>query len=240
MSIWDKIVEVARRAAASGSLMDLFRAPVPPERSVAFTIAVVALGAKMAKADGRVTRDEVEAFKEVFFIPPQQERNAAHVFNLAREDVAGFEGYARQIARMFHGEDQRATLEDILDGLFHIAGADGIYDPKELEFLWAVAQIFGIPERCFERLRARHDPAAGGDPYKLLGLDHDAGMDEVKAAWRALVRETHPDRMLARGVPEEAVRLATERLRVLNHAYERIQAERRVEPPPETSTSEQG
>lgn len=228
MSVWSQIVEALQRFVNSGSLADLFGAPTPPEKTVAFTIAVVALGAKIAKADGRVTRDEVDAFKEVFFVPPAEEANAARVFNMAREDVAGFDGYAKRIKAMFSDEDDRKTLEDILDGLFHVAGADGVYDPAELSFLLQVADIFEIDQKCFDRLRARHDPEMGGDPYTLLGVAHGAPLDEVKAAWRQLVRETHPDRMLARGVPEEAVRLATEKLRAVNRAYERIVAERKV------------
>lgn len=230
MSIWSRLVEAVQKLTRAESLADLFGKPTPPEKSVAFAIAVVALGAKMAKADGLVTRDEVDAFKEVFFIPPGEEKNAARVFDLAREDAAGFEGYAKRIRAMFKGDEDRATLEDILDGLFHIAGADGRYDPRELDFLVRVSEIFEISQTCFDRLRARHDPALHGDPYMLLGLTRSASMDEVKTAWRALVRETHPDRMMARGVPEEAVKLATERLRALNNAYERIKAERAVTP----------
>lgn len=230
MSIWDKIYDAVKRVAKGGSLFDLFGEPTPPERTVAFTIAMVALGAKMAKADGLVTRDEVNAFKEVFFVPPDQDEAAARVFDLARTDVAGFDAYARKLRRMFDAPEHRATLEDILDGLFHIAGADGVYDPKEIAFLTDVAEIFEIPERCFERLRTRHDPQMGGDPYKLLGVDPTDDLETVKKAWLSLVRETHPDRMMARGVPEEAVRLATERLRVINGAYERVQAERRPAP----------
>lgn len=226
MSVWSQIVEAVQRMV-SGSLSELFGEPTPPEKTVAFTIAVVALGAKIAKADGQVTRDEVDAFRAVFFVAPDQVANAARVFNLAREDTAGFDGYARRIAAMFKGEDGRATLEDILDGLFHVAGADGVYDPAEIDMLTHIAEIFGVDGRCFNRLRAHHDPAMGGDPYALLGVPRDAPMSEVKAAWRAIVRETHPDRMMARGVPEEAVRLATERLRAVNAAYERIQEERR-------------
>ncbi|MCI4666253.1 MAG: molecular chaperone DjiA [Neomegalonema sp.] len=226
MSIWSRLIEsIQKIAAKAGSLADLLGAPTPPEKSVAFAIAVVALGAKIAKADGQVTRDEVDAFKEVFFIPPGEEKNAARVFNLAREDSAGFEGYATRIRAMFRDDDDRATLEDILDGLFHIAGADGVYDPRELEFLARVAEIFEIEQRCFDRLLARHDPSIS-DPYQLLGVLADAPLEEVKAAWRALVRETHPDRMMARGVPEEAVKLATERLQALNAAYERIKTDR--------------
>ena len=230
MSIWSRIVETVQKITGFQSLADLFGQPTPPEKSVAFAIAVVALGAKMAKADGLVTRDEVDAFKEVFFIPPGEEKNAARVFNLAREDAAGFDGYARRIRGMFKDADDRATLEDILDGLFHIAGADGVYDPRELEFLSRVAEIFEIDQTCFDRLRARHDPALNGDPYVLLGVPRSASLDSVKAAWRALVRETHPDRMMARGVPEEAIKLATERLGALNNAYERIKAERAAAP----------
>ncbi|MEL6279853.1 MAG: DnaJ family molecular chaperone [Pseudomonadota bacterium] len=227
MSIWTKITEAINRFAKSGSLADLFTAATPPEKTVAFTVAVIALGAKMAKADGRVTRDEVDAFKEVFFIAPDEERNAARVFDLARADVAGFETYAYKIRGMFDSSEDKATLEDILDGLFRIAGADGVYDPNELQFLASVSNIFSIPESCFDRLRARHDPSVGGDPYKLLGVTRDTPMSEIKQAWRSYVRETHPDRMMARGVPEEAVRMATERLALLNTAYERIRAEHR-------------
>ena len=225
MSIWRQIIDAVQRVAKSASLADLFASPTPPEKTVAFAIAMVALGAKIAKADGRVTRDEVAAFKEVFFIPPGEEKNAARVFNMAREDVAGFEGYARRIRSMFDAEEHRASLEDILDGLFHIAGADGVYDPAELAFLAEVAAIFEIQQTCFDRLRARHDPSLGGDPYALLGVTRGAAIEDIKKSWRRLVRETHPDRMMARGVPEEAVRLATERLRAINTAYERIQAE---------------
>ncbi|MEL6281702.1 MAG: DnaJ family molecular chaperone [Pseudomonadota bacterium] len=227
MSIWTKITEAINRFAKSGSLADLFTAATPPEKTVAFTVAVIALGAKLAKADGRVTRDEVDAFKEVFFIAPDEERNAARVFDLARADVAGFETYAYKIRGMFDSSEDKATLEDILDGLFRIAGADGVYDPNELQFLASVSNIFSIPESCFDRLRARHDPSVGGDPYKLLGVTRDTPMSEIKQAWRSYVRETHPDRMMARGVPEEAVRMATERLALLNTAYERIRAEHR-------------
>ena len=75
MSVWEKIVEAVKRVASGGSLLDLFGQPTPPERTVGFTIAMVALGAKLSKADGLVTRDEVNAFKEVFFIPPDRERD---------------------------------------------------------------------------------------------------------------------------------------------------------------------
>jgi len=225
MSIWSRIAEAISALRAGESLSEVFeRLRGEPDRSVGFTIAVIALGAKMAKADGRVTKDEVVAFREVFVIPTSEEANAARVFNLARQDVAGFDTYARRIKAMY-GADTR-PLCDLLEGLFHIAVADGVYHPKEDDFLHEVARIFGFDERRFRGVRAQFVTEAERDPYDVLGVDPDASMDEVRRAWRQLVRETHPDQMLARGVPEEAVKLAERRMVAINRAWEDIQSAR--------------
>lgn len=221
MSIWTRIGEALSVLGAGEGLASVFdRLRTPPERSVAFTIAVIALGAKMAKADGQVTRDEVAAFREVFTIPPAEEANAARVFNMARTDVAGFDAYAARIARMFGPEDP--ALVDLLEGLFYIAMADGHYHPHEAAFLNHVAGIFGIGDRCYRAIQARFVPDADPDPWDVLGLPHDAGFDAARKAWRQAVRECHPDRMIARGVPEEAVKLAEKRLITVNRAWEAI------------------
>ena len=221
MSIWSRIADALGALGQGESLASVFdRLRTPPERTVAFAIAVIALGAKMAKADGMVTRDEVTAFREVFTIPAAEEANAARVFNLARQDVAGFEVYARRVAAMF--ERGSATLVDLLEGLFHIALADGTYHPKENDFLAQVGEIFGLSEREFRVLRARFVPDAAPDPYEVLGVAPDTPLDEIRAAWRRAVRETHPDVMIARGVPEEAVKMAEKRLIVINRAWEEI------------------
>lgn len=225
MSIWSRISEAVSKLARGESLATVFDAlRTPPERSVAFTIAVIALGAKMAKADGQVTRDEVTAFREVFRIAPRDEKEAAKVFNLARQDVAGFEVYAGRIAAMFGPRNE--TLCDILDGLFHIAMADGGYHPAEDEFLAEVARIFGMDEARFRNIRFRHVPDAIADPYAILGLTPGATYEEARAAWKAAVRECHPDRLAARGLPEEAVGMAERRMIDLNRAWEEITAKR--------------
>ncbi|KMW57655.1 DnaJ-like protein DjlA [Candidatus Rhodobacter oscarellae] len=222
MSIWSRIAAALSSLAAGESLSEVFeKLRTPPERSVAFTIAVIALGAKMAKADGQVTRNEVAAFREVFQIPPENEKEAARVFNLARQDVAGFEDYARRIGAMFSAES--GVFCDLMDGLFHIAVADGNYHAAEDEFLRRVAEIFGMSEPAFRRVRARFVEDAAQDPYEVLGVDPNASLEEARKAWRALVRETHPDAMTARGLPEEAVKLAEKRLIVVNRAWEEIQ-----------------
>ncbi|MEM6760563.1 MAG: molecular chaperone DjiA [Pseudomonadota bacterium] len=222
MSIWSRIMDALAALASGEGLAEVFeRLRAPPERSVAFTIAVVGLGAKMAKADGLVTRDEVTAFRQVFHIAAQDEAGAAKVFNLARQDVAGFEDYATRIAGMFRSQPD--TLRDLLEGLFHIAVADGRYHPGEDQFLEIVAGIFGISDRDFRALRARFVPDAHPDPYDVLGVSPDMEKDQIRAAWRKLVRENHPDALIARGVPEEAMCMAEKRMIDINRAWDEIQ-----------------
>ncbi|TYB83084.1 molecular chaperone DjiA [Maritimibacter fusiformis] len=225
MSIWTRITDALSALSSGESLGEVFsRLRTPPERSAAFAIAVIALGAKMAKADGHVTRDEVSAFREVFTIPEADERHAAGVYNRARQDIAGFELYAEKIVALF-GTGHPA-LCDLMEGLFYIAVADGEYHPAEDDFLSRVAAIFGIDERRFRTLRARFVVDAEPDPYAVLGVAPDAPIDEIRAAWRAEVRASHPDQLAARGVPEEAVSLAEKHLIAVNRAWKEIQAER--------------
>ncbi len=223
MSIWARIMDAVSALRAGEGLAAVFeRLRTPPERTVAFTIAVIALSAKMAKADGLVTRDEVTAFRQVFYIAPEDEAGAARVFNLARQDVAGFEDYARRIAAMFEaGSD---TLIDLVEGLFHIAVADGTYHPAEAAFLEQVAGIMGIPPARFAALRARFVADADRDPYAVLGVEPGAPLDEIRKAWRALARDCHPDAMIARGVPAEAVKIAEKRMQDINRAWDEISA----------------
>ena len=226
MSIWTRIADVL--AAIGGSVGGFLQAvaqrnPTPPEKTVAFTIGMIGLGAKMAKADGVVTEDEIAAFKQVFHIPDGELAAVARVFNLAKQDVAGFETYAKQIARLF--DARHDILEDVLDGLFHIAKADNAYHPGEHGFLAQVAEIFGFTPADFARIRARHVGGAN-DPYLILGIGHDASDDEIRRRYRELVREYHPDRHIAAGVPEEMIEIATRRLQKVNEAYDLIMKER--------------
>lgn len=225
MSVWTRIADALSALAQGEGLSTIFeRLRSPPERTAAFAIAVIALGAKMAKADGLVTRDEVTAFRDVFHIPHAEETSAARVYNLARQDIAGFEDYARKISAMYAAEHE--TLTDLFEGLMHIALADGTYHPSEDEFLARVAAIFGFSDQTFSRLRAQFVPDASRDPYDVLGVSPDTPLEDIKAAWRKLVLDSHPDRMLARGVPAEAVQLAEKRLIAINQAWEAVQGPR--------------
>jgi DnaJ like chaperone protein len=224
MSVWTRITKALSSLRKGESLSHVFeQLRSPPERRVAFAIAVIALGAKMAKADGQVTRDEVTAFREVFQIARADEAGAARVFNLARTDVAGYRDYAGRISAMFSAQSQ--TLRDLMEGLFHIALADGEYHPAEDQFLAQVAEILGMDEARFARLRARFVPDAEPDPYEVLGVSPDMALADIRKVWREQVRESHPDALVARGLPEEAVKLAETRLAALNHAWDEISRE---------------
>jgi len=242
MSIWGKILGGAAGFALGGPIGALAGvlaghavdrmsaeptdgAAAPSEvKQVAFTIAVVALGAKMAKADGVVTRDEVAAFKEVFHIPPEEAKNVGKFFDRAKRDTIGFELYAKQIAGMFR--DNPPVLEELLDCLFHIARADGVYHPGEKAYLRRVAEIFGFDETAFRRIEARNMGPDKADPYVVLGVERTASDAEVKAAYRTLIKEHHPDRLIAQGMPPDVIEVANEKLATINGAYEKIEKER--------------
>ncbi len=193
-------------------------------RQAAFAIAMIALSAKMAKADGVVTKPEVDAFCRIFTIPAGEEANVSRVYNLAKQDIAGFEAYARDVSRIL-GED-RAMLEDLLDGLFEIAKADGAVHERELGYLSRVAQLFGFDEHSFAKIRARHVLGDSGDPYLVLSADPSWDFERLRRQYLRLVAENHPDRLIARGVPEEFVTIANDRLAAINGAWERIEATR--------------
>ncbi len=190
------------------------------ERPVAFTVAVVALAAKMAKADGRVTADEIQVFRRSFHAPPREMDKVARVFDLARRSIHGYESYARKLRYLFKAEP--AVLEEVLDVLFLIAEQDGGLKPDELIFLEAVARELGLDQVTFARLRAGRGAEESVEPHVVLGVPKDADRATIQAAWRVLVRALHPDKLMARGMPEEFIAVAQARLAAVNRAYAQL------------------
>lgn len=188
------------------------------------TAALIALGAKMAKSDGVVTADEIEAFKRVFQATPGDDAMIGRFFDLARQTTLGYHRYASIVAKRFRA--QPAALEDVLDGLFHIALADGIVTNEELEFVENVSSIFGFSEREFNRIKIAHMGRASDDPYLILGIDEDVSDDELKRAYRRMAGANHPDRMAARGLPRELAGLANHKMAMINKAYAEIRQQR--------------
>jgi DnaJ like chaperone protein len=229
MNIWQAIGEACEAGAgAVGHVFEwlgaFFGADPAVRRQVAFSVALIALSAKMAKADGVVTADEVNTFRSIFVVSESEQRNVNRLFDLAKKDVAGFETYARRIAD-FYGRD-RDGLTDVVDGLFAIARADGAVHEAEYVYLERVADIFGIADAEFERIAARHVIGPEGDPYRILGVGRGTPLRDIRRVYLKLVAANHPDRLLARGLPPEALQLATGRLAAINRAFERIERER--------------
>ena len=222
MSIWAKISNLIATLAKKGEqLSNIFaKLKTPPEKTAGFTIAVIALSAKMAKADGIVKPEEIQAFNQVFHIPKNEEKNAFRVFNLARKDVAGFETYARKIYKMLYTNSK--ILEDLLEGLLYIATSDGFYHPLENNFIEEVARIFKLNEMTLVTLKSRYIPHESPSPFAILGVNPNSNILDIKKKWRKLVRENHPDRLTAKGLPSEAIMLANNRLTKINKAWEII------------------
>ncbi len=245
MSIWGKVIGGvtgfalggpfgALMGAFAGHAMDRMRSTMPEgggmadgmggggqDRQVAFTMAVIVMGAKLAKVDGRVTSDEVAAFRKVFNIPPDEAGEVGRLFNEAKQDAQGFEPYARQIAGIF--SQNRSVLEELLGALFHIAMADGTYHPAEKDYLSRVAVIFGFSRSEFQRLEDTFvNKGDAENPYKILDISESADNDEIKKHYRKLIRENHPDKLMAQGLPQEFIDLANERMATFNAAYDKV------------------
>ena len=233
MSLWSDLARRAGQVFAPTAVPEAMeqmpaRANVecgPDPDDVGFTAAIVGLGAKLAKADGLVTEDEVEVFSKVFRARPEDAASVRRVFNLARQTVRGYEGYAARIGKRY--ADRPCLLEGVLDGLFQIAMADGVMTLDELEYLRTVSDRFGFNDDDFRRIKASHMGAEPDDPYAILGVAHDAPFDEIRVAYRQLMKDHHPDRLVAtRQAPLEFEPLAHEKAAAITTAFARIRADR--------------
>lgn len=222
MTVWSRISDFAQSLGdnISHAFEGVTGSNKPPEKTVAFTIGMIALGAKMAKADGVVTDDEMKAFFQVFHVPEKDCAAVTRVFNTAKQDIAGFDTYASQVAKLFGPKSH--VLETVLDGLFHIAKADKVIHPDEMAYLEQVAGIFGFTGNEWLRIRARH-VAIKDDPFEILGVTPQTRIADVKRHYKQLVKELHPDKQIAAGVPAEMVKLATDRLARINTAFAEIE-----------------
>ncbi|HKM62713.1 MAG TPA: TerB family tellurite resistance protein [Acidisphaera sp.] len=199
-------------------------------RDQLFAIGAVVLSAKLAKADGPVKRVEIDAFKQQFRVPPESVRDVGRLFDQARDSNEGFEPYVDQLGAAF--SDNRGMLEDVLAALFNIARADGPVNRAEHAFLLRCAKGFGLDERAWDRARGASarmpSNTSEPEPYGVLGIARSATSEEVRARWKQLMRENHPDSLAARGVPAEFVARANEKVALINAAWDRIKRERAI------------
>ena len=239
MSIWGKIIGGATGFAFGGPIGALLgsvaghaidkiktKKKLPEEtalKQIGFTIGVIVLSAKMAKADGKVTEDEIRAFKEKINIPDNEIKNVAKLWDQAKKTTDGFQIYARQIANLL--EKNSSVLEELLKLLIIIALADGKITIPEIKYLKEVGNIFGFSEKDFERIYSSKS-GVSSDPYQILGVSRDASIDEIKQKWKQLAINHHPDRLISQGIPEDLIHKSTSRLKEINNAWDTIQNQR--------------
>jgi DnaJ like chaperone protein len=192
-----------------------------------FSIAVVALSATLAKCDGPVTRAEIDSFRRQFRIPDNSVRDVGRLFDEARDSPGGFEAYAGQLGDAF--AENPTMLELVLHSLFAIARADGAVNAKENAFLSAVHNAFRLDRMAWDRASGAAPPRPAADepdPYEILGVSRSADGEQLRAVWKKLMRENHPDALAARGVPAEFIEKATDSVARINAAWDRIKRER--------------
>ena len=239
MSIWGKIIGGATGFAFGGPIGALLgsvaghaidkiktKKKLPEEtalKQIGFTIGVIVLSAKMAKADGKVTEDEIRAFKEKINIPDNEIKNVAKLWDQAKKTTDGFQIYARQIANLL--EKNSSVLEELLKLLIIIALADGKITIPEIKYLKEVGNIFGFSEKDFERIYSSKS-GVSSDPYQILGVSRDASINEIKQKWKQLAINHHPDRLISQGIPEDLIHKSTSRLKEINNAWDTIQNQR--------------
>jgi len=196
-------------------------------RDQLFAIAVVVLAAKLAKCDGPVKRSEIEAFRRQFRIPAESVRDIGRLFDMARDSAEGFESYAEQLGETF--ADNRGMLEDVLAALFVVARADGAINQREQAFLARTHRAFGLNEAGWDRAEGGlRRPSLDSEPdaYALLGVTRKTPNDAIRATWKRLMRENHPDSLASRGVPAEFIARANDKVARINAAWDRIKRER--------------
>jgi len=193
-------------------------------RQAAFTVALVVLGAQLARADGTTSRSEVETFKRVFRIAPDDMDTVGLLFDQVRRDTVGFRPYAGQAARLFAGRPE--VLEGLLDGLFAMAYADGHLDDAEFAYLREVAAILGIDDDACARIHARHRPLR--DAYAVLGVPADASEMAIGVAHRRLSQDSNPERLTALGMPREFLPVARDKAATIDSAYDQVCRDRGI------------
>ncbi len=195
------------------------------QRSV-FSVGVIVLGAKLAKVDGHVSREEVLAFRRAFRTREANLAEVGRLFDEARTSSRGYEPYAARLAQTFGKQPE--ILEEILAGLFYIAVADSPrLSRSELFFLRRIAVMFGLGEADFRRIASRvglflndAPPSPKKDAaYDVLGVPTTASDKDIKKTYHALIRQYHPDKLLASGIAEAKIAEATEKMKSINAAY---------------------
>ena len=185
-----------------------------------FTLSFIILSAKLAKSDGQVTNDEIQAFKEKFNVPKTELNKVGKIFNEAKKDVYGYKQIADQVGKLF--SDNKLLLEEMLNNLFYIAASDGKISVDEIELLKSISQSFSFDEKTFQRIFQMNLNNNTSDPYKILDVSREDTDQEIRKKWINLNKEHHPDNLIAKGMPKEFIEQSNKELAAINLAYDKI------------------
>jgi len=185
-----------------------------------FALCIIVLSAKIAKADGEVTKEEIYTFKEKFNIQSEEMSEVIKIFNEAKKSSFGFKNIADQVGNLF--SDNKVLLEQLLNNLFYIAEADGVTSINEVEVLRSISQSFHFNETDFQRIFHSRDNNKESDPYKILGVTREDSDSNIRKKWIELSKEHHPDYLIAKGLPKEFIQEANKELSSINLAYDKI------------------
>lgn len=225
---FDRGIKVTGRQGAFGAAQQ--------ERiQAAFFTTTFSVMGYIAKADGRVTPDEISAAESIMArmqLDAQQRKAAIELFNAGKHRDFQLHAVLAQFRQECHR--RRNLVQMFLEIQIATAMADGHFHASEKRALFDIGEQLGFDRAAIEHLFSFIDSGAAmdsgksslADAYEILGVSRDASDAEVKKAYRRLMNQHHPDKLAAKGLPEEMMKLATEKTQEIKSAYEQIKKSR--------------
>ncbi len=186
-----------------------------------FALSLIVLSAKLSKADGQVSREELVAVKEKLRIPENELDEVGKIFNQAKEESTGYEPYAQQIAQFYKGNLN--VLEEVINILFYIAESDGEVTSEETRVIEKIAYIFGLSEKQYNSIKESRKSSDKLNQYLVLESSPNDDLQTIRKRYIQLSKEHHPDLLLSKGVPEEVIEESKKTMRAINSAWDQIQ-----------------
>ena len=195
------------------------RSFAPPQQ--VFAISLIILTAKLAKADGHVSKEELIAIKQKLKVPDHEIDQVGKIFNKAKKDSLGYEPYAQQISQIY--QNNPAVLDEVINILFYIAEADGKVSNSELAMIRNIAKIFALTDSQFEGIKESRKGSDKLNPYVVLGCTSNDDFATIRKKYLKLSKEHHPDVLVSKGVPNEVIEESKKKMRAINSAFDKIE-----------------
>ena len=186
-----------------------------------FALSLIVLSAKLSKADGQVSKEELIAVRDKLKIPENEIEQVGKIFNKAKQESTGYEPYAQQIAQIY--KNNFSVLEEVINILFYIAEADGNVSQSELDMILNIARIFGLNQSQFNSIKESRKSSDKLNPYIVLESNPDENLQTIRKKYLHLSKEHHPDILISKGVPQEVIEESKKKMRAINSAWEQIQ-----------------